>query len=747
MEDDEQPVTASADSQPIDVDVNSQAHGPMSQTKCVSFRSPDRSLDRYMYDEFKSKAIYSKDVPYEAIDVKLYKPRAKLVAFKTSEDRLTVWIKAIFTRYIDILRSLDDTVSSTWEEYDNLLQDGKADKIALTINQGKTKLFVLSIFVTTGRLQVQGSHYKEWSLYEFPLLLKMVNMFHKQQDDIMINDFQFNLFEDNATTTRTGVDNSSIHDDSSSDDDFSSDNDDDDDDGDVEEYDNANDNNVHENTDKSQDDNKVIYKSKNACLDTLARTSLARLESDFVDSKLAFENDITSIKQSLEEISILKDKIVGIEHSFKAQLLSFDSQYFTECNIQHQDMKEKNADLASQVKKLQTQLNLLNQNHSKLNEEIKNLKGENTNLKQELFILREISQKHENALDDNQLSQTSSLCNVNIDNEHTNPLKMQQGQTESTQAQNETNTSPVHIHPKKQQDHNPTTKAQKQPQHQSHTTKTENTILILTDSNGKFIKPDLLHTEKKVIHQLVYKISQINEVISQENIRSLKPNTVLIHCGTNDLESQSVEQVYKETTDVLKKVKSQFNESTIMFSSLLSRRDAVNAKVTQLNSKMEYFCKQHSINLISNNHISYDELFRDRKHLNRRGFILFMKNLKSALYGTQKKMREISSRSFQQQRQQQPQRTYANVISTCTPRFETSPRTGPPMQIINQQQRQQRQQQQPQRTYANVVSTYAPRFETSPRTGPPMQITNQQSGLTLHLKNLIEQLHSLVTFN
>ena len=118
-----------------------------------------------------------------------------LVAFKMSEDRLTVWIKAISTLSIDILRSLDDTVSSSWEEYDYLLQDGKADKIALSINQGKSKLFVLSIYLTTGRLQVLGSHYKEWSIYEFPLLLKMVNMFHKQQDDIMIHDTQFNLFE------------------------------------------------------------------------------------------------------------------------------------------------------------------------------------------------------------------------------------------------------------------------------------------------------------------------------------------------------------------------------------------------------------------------------------------------------------------------------------------------------------------------------------------------------------------------
>ena len=51
----------------------------------VTYYSQDRSLEQYIYDEFKTKSIYAKDLPFEAIDVNLYKPKAMLTAFKTTD--------------------------------------------------------------------------------------------------------------------------------------------------------------------------------------------------------------------------------------------------------------------------------------------------------------------------------------------------------------------------------------------------------------------------------------------------------------------------------------------------------------------------------------------------------------------------------------------------------------------------------------------------------------------------------------
>jgi len=40
---------------------------------------------------------------------------------------------------------------------------GKRDTIQLSVKKEHEKLFVLTVFVTTGRLQVQGDYYSEWS--------------------------------------------------------------------------------------------------------------------------------------------------------------------------------------------------------------------------------------------------------------------------------------------------------------------------------------------------------------------------------------------------------------------------------------------------------------------------------------------------------------------------------------------------------------------------------------------------------
>ena len=53
---------------------------------------PDRSLDRYMIEELKNKAKLSKEVPFEETDINLYKARAQVAGFRTSETRVRLWI-------------------------------------------------------------------------------------------------------------------------------------------------------------------------------------------------------------------------------------------------------------------------------------------------------------------------------------------------------------------------------------------------------------------------------------------------------------------------------------------------------------------------------------------------------------------------------------------------------------------------------------------------------------------------------
>lgn len=92
-----------------------------------------------------------------------------LIAFKTTEQRISLWIKAINARYYDYLRK-KSTLTIKWEEHENYQLKEKSEKIIITVIENEEKLFVITIFTTTERIQIQGSYYKHWANFEFPLL-------------------------------------------------------------------------------------------------------------------------------------------------------------------------------------------------------------------------------------------------------------------------------------------------------------------------------------------------------------------------------------------------------------------------------------------------------------------------------------------------------------------------------------------------------------------------------------------------
>ena len=54
----------------------------------VQVTQPSKDLNRYLVDKFHLPATKSKNAPFETIDLSIYRPSAKCLAFSTSEDRL-----------------------------------------------------------------------------------------------------------------------------------------------------------------------------------------------------------------------------------------------------------------------------------------------------------------------------------------------------------------------------------------------------------------------------------------------------------------------------------------------------------------------------------------------------------------------------------------------------------------------------------------------------------------------------------
>ena len=151
-----------------------------SETKspCVRITKPSKDLNRYLVDKFNQSTGKSKNAPFEAIDLGIYRPSAKCLAFSTSEDRLLLWITAFLYRYYEITGNTTD-YKVVWEEQDSPSSASKCDKIIIHLladsSTTEEQLIAITVFVTTGRIQVQGNKFEEWSIYEFPVLLNIVN--------------------------------------------------------------------------------------------------------------------------------------------------------------------------------------------------------------------------------------------------------------------------------------------------------------------------------------------------------------------------------------------------------------------------------------------------------------------------------------------------------------------------------------------------------------------------------------------
>ena len=135
-------------------------------------------------DKFHLPTTKSKNAPFETIDLSIYRPSAKCLAFSTSEDRLLLWITAFQYRYHELTGNAAE-YKVTWEEQDSPSSASKCDKIIIHLirltSTGEEQLVTITVYLTTGRIQVQGKKFEEWSEFEFPVLLNIVKTLNDQQ--------------------------------------------------------------------------------------------------------------------------------------------------------------------------------------------------------------------------------------------------------------------------------------------------------------------------------------------------------------------------------------------------------------------------------------------------------------------------------------------------------------------------------------------------------------------------------------
>ena len=163
-------------------------------------------------------------------------------------------------------------------------------------------------------------------------------------------------------------------------------------------------------------------------------------------------------------------------------------------------------------------------------------------------------------------------------------------------------------------------------------------IVLIMDSNGKYIDPKLLYPAEKSVttKKLRCPLTGDLENLIDESSFTQTPKITVVHCGTNDLDNSDPKAVTNSITNSINKL-SQRLISKIIVSGLLPRKDFSNKEIYNINLELlKRFQLLPNLHFADHsNLLSQDEtnLLVDKKHLNDTGIRLFTKNLKISIFG------------------------------------------------------------------------------------------------------------------
>ena len=150
------------------------------------------------------------------------------------------------------------------------------------------------------------------------------------------------------------------------------------------------------------------------------------------------------------------------------------------------------------------------------------------------------------------------------------------------------------------------------------------------DSNGKFLNPEKLFPAQRVTSKRCNNTYQALRLLNQDSFG--KPNTIIIHTGTNDLHSQR-----HRTAEAIKKVAErasmEFPESRTVVSTLLQRTDFPPHIIHDINAELTRSCTAlPNVYIAHHPSIGPQDLY-DRLHIHKDGVRKFARGLKDVALG------------------------------------------------------------------------------------------------------------------
>ncbi|MEE3020652.1 MAG: SGNH/GDSL hydrolase family protein, partial [Bacteroidota bacterium] len=168
--------------------------------------------------------------------------------------------------------------------------------------------------------------------------------------------------------------------------------------------------------------------------------------------------------------------------------------------------------------------------------------------------------------------------------------------------------------------------------------KTQNHILIVADSNGKHIDPELIHNQKTVTIEKKYYLDHAIKVPG--HVEPLKVSDVVMLTGINDLKYIDIPVVIGKVDNACREYQRKFPNAKIHIGSIAS----ANLKCIQYNAHLYDLAAERGVPFISN-HEMFDAKTGEVKpgmiekndiHYTRKGIIPLATEIKRSLYGYNK---------------------------------------------------------------------------------------------------------------
>ena len=599
----------------------------------VRITQPSLDLNRYIVDKFHPPSAKSKHAPFESIDLSLYKPSARCLAFCTSENRLLFWITTFAQRYYELLTRQSAGYKVIWREQDGYSSPSKCDKLVIHLveetSTSEDILVVITIFTTTGRIQVQGKKIEDWSTHEFPVLRESVNKLSKIENFSGISSIQdksifasslHNFFANSihfvaedeipSSNTTDGLAQKEVA--------------------------------ITTNTALSAPPAEPLKITPNR-LRTISslRDTLGQLEADFTQFQIISSGDPQQ----------MKDKMVRQDNLLKLQKQAID-EISSDLSVQVKLLQDMLSKQSTQIKKLQEENQSLQKKHTKTVESNLALKEQNDGLLTEVNFLKEqVRALWEKPLDtpDNTETTTKDPHAILEASEPTeeNPLPkpptedniVPNGQAPLQKGHSGNNDPPGQLPP---------------------ITVKSNTAVFLCDSNGKFLnKRKLFKPQQEHKYFRCPKVEHARDVL--QNALQEHPELIVIHTGTNNLTPTTpIDTFISDISALVTEASTKFSKSKIIYSTLLPRADIPSHIITKINDQLINRCsKLPNVHLVTHTNVFFKglEALHDDKHLKRRHIGLFAANLVDAIRGRTRPPRSPSSDDHLPRQTSQPQST------------------------------------------------------------------------------------------